>query len=68
MTLGDFAEFLKSAKPTGPFKIEPIREPVTGATILYWENTPSHEDWINDRVSLMRADDDDRVIGVEIRD
>lgn len=59
-------EYLKSLPPPGPFK--PSWYYCGDGDILevIWENTNYHAEWLQDTkgIHLLKADDDNRVIGV----
>ncbi len=49
------------------FKVEPYYEPETDSIICYLEDTPSYEKFINDKVSLFLAFDDNRIVGFDVK-
>ena len=65
------AEFLQHMMDNGlwkpRFKVEPFYESRTDCTLVYFEDTPSYGVPLSPDVTVMKAADDNRIIGVDLR-
>ncbi len=65
----DLAEYLRTHPPTGQFKPVPFYSQVGDMLEVYWdEGKPNggYAERVNDQLTVIRAFDDDRPIGVKV--
>lgn len=66
VTISQIAEHLASEE-IPEFKPQPFYERHTDSLIFYVEDTPSYGNRLNQLFTLFLADDDDRLVGIEIK-